>query len=661
MQRDTGPARLPAIPRGTSGNAYTDKALGSIAEWIEVRSGVRGNDNERAVTLRELKALQDKAKDTQDQLDVLSAAVLGTGAALTAGEAVRAFQDTIRGLQLYKDLLKSLNDPSRFDDLRAEVRAVLLRDMADQAKRLGADIQRTQTQLQDSNLSLAMQVEQVTAAVHDAAAGVRQVSFSTAELGRAQAGYVQQFTAQLDSYYTSGQAGVAQLEEQMTVTADRVDGLSSQYMLKVQAGKAIAGIGLSSTEVNGQPDSAFIVVANKFALVSPDYSKGLTNLPDAASIPFGVDANGIYMNSNVYLSGTMRIQGGTQTLAQGLRGSVALAANASAWSDSTASATVWSYLGNAGSPVNTSHIVIGDMVSMAGVTRQWNGSAWTTPGMVLTGDLMVDGSIAAVKVDTRGLVVRDIYGNPILGAGVSLSANYISGLGALATQSSVSAGQVSGLGALATQNNVSSGQVTGLGSLALASSVSLGSTVKFPDGSTVQVSDLVSRLSQINSNNIGVFMQAGAIGNAFIGNAAVGTLQVAGQSVTGMSYASKDSMVNFQIQNGTGGSVPDGTSAMCDAAFLQLPSGSTGAVCFINFMIGGTTNGSVWIYFYVNDNLFRIQGTYKNSSYTNSMTFVYFVPPTALWDGQNKFHFIVASQAQNLISTPEIVVVGGKR
>ncbi|MDR0273879.1 MAG: DUF1983 domain-containing protein [Burkholderiaceae bacterium] len=513
--RDTGIARLPAIATPNTGNAHTDAILAAIKEQLEVRNGARGNDAERVVTQRELKDLLDTTGQLSSQVDALSTAIAGTAQPLTPAEALARFQDLIRRLPLYQDLVKSLNDPSRFDAMRAEVREQLLRSLTLEAQKLGASILQTQKQVQDSNLSLALQISQLTAAVQNAAAGVRQTQFATGELGRAQAGLVNQLQASLGSYYQDGGQGRASLEEVLLATADLLEGLSGQYTMKVQAGGALAGIGLSATEKDGAPDSAFIVMADKFAIVAPDYAGGLTNLPAASSIPFGVDAHGIYMNSNVYLSGTMRIQGGDKTLIDGLRGSLQLNAGSGAWSDVAASQKVWTALGNPGAPVGTAHLVIGDMVTLGNVTRYWNGSAWSNPGMVITGDLLVDGTVAAPKINTNGLTIRDANGNVILNAGAGLNLqNRLPGLGALATQSAAV----------------------------------IGSTVKFPDGTVMNTADFVNRLQKIDPGTIGTFISTAAIGAAYIGNAAIGTahiqnaavdtLRIAGGSVTSVAVSS---------------------------------------------------------------------------------------------------------------------------
>lgn len=538
--RDTGPARLPGLPKVNAEDPALRSWISAVAERLEVREGARGNDAERVVTQREMVDLNLMVKYLKDPKAAgPGEMVMEFGPGFSATVAIKRFEDSIRALQLFKDLKKSLDDPSRFDDLRAEVREVLLRSIAEEAARRGAAITRTEKIIQDTRMSLAMQINEVTAAVSQAQAGVRETTFASAEQGRAQAGKITQLEASLGNYYQDGKPGRVRLEQQMTVTADKVEGLRGQYTLKIQAGGALAGFGLAATEKNGVPDSAFIIAANKFAIVDPlTYTGGLTNTPDNTRIPFGVDSYGIYMNSNVYVKGTMRVDTGGKRLIDGLRGSLTLLQTAGSWSDTTARQMVWSKLGNGGGAPNNNHLVIGDTVTIGSVTKTWNGSAWLDAGLFINGNVIVDGSVAAAKVDTNGLVVRDQYGQPLLGAGYMLGKEWVSGLGTMASR-----------------NNVR-----------------VGYEVTFPDGSTMLSTDFVNRLSRINSGNIGVFMDGAAITKAYIGIAEVDTLRIKGGSVTTM----------------TPGAGSDRTVTTSDAIALvtidPMPSGSSGVV------VTGTTS-----------------------------------------------------------------------
>lgn len=497
--RDTGAAKLPGLPSVSTGNASLDAWITAATERLEVREGQRGNAHERAVTQRELKALTDRLdalQETPDQAGLGDAAsiVISVGG-MTATMAIKKFEDALRATKLYQDMKKRLDDPTRFNDLRSEVREELLRDLRQLAQEQGAKVEHVERIITDMELSLALKIATVTAAAEDAAAGLRELDFAAAELGRAQAGKITQLEASLGNYYQDGTTGRANLEESMTVTADRLSGLEGQYTLKVQAGGSIAGFGLAATEKNGKPDSAFIVAADKFAVVNPKtWSAGLTNTPDASHIPFGVDAGGIYLNHNVYVKGNMRVDTAGKRLIDGLRGSLDVNGGTDNWSDNVARNAIWKALGNTDATSSNNHLVIGDMVTIGSVTKQWMGSRWDVPGIVISGNMLVNGSVAAGKIDTRGLDIRDASGNVILSAGTNLAASRISG-------------------------------AVNIASSAENSQVSI-------NGTKISATELVSRLNKIGSGNISTFMQSAAISNAYIGNAAVDTLKIKGQSVS---------------------------------------------------------------------------------------------------------------------------------
>ena len=504
--RDTGPARLPGL--GTvspTGNASLDTWLRQATEVIEVRNGARGNPWERTVTVREFAAMAKEVDKVMPGAQAMTDLLNGQ-TTLSATKAIDAFTKSIKELQVYKDLIKRLDDPSRFDNLPGEIREELLRSIAEEAAKRGAAISRVETALQDANRSLAYEVKLVTAAVERAQAGLREVQFATAEANFAQAGKITQLEASLGNYYQDGTPGRALLEEQMTATADRLAGLSAQYTLKVQAGKYVAGIGLAATEnPDGSGTSALIIAADKFAIVNPaTYTTGLTNTPDPAHIPFGVDAQGIYLNNNVYVRGNMRIDTGGKTLADGLRGSLMADASGS-WSDTAARNAIWTKLGKVGTPPNNNHLIIGDMVTMGATTRYWNGSAWVAPGVVLNGDMLVDGTVSASKINTHGLTIKNQAGQVVFTSGVDAGIPnwFVTGLGKLARQSQISIGSDSGR-----------------------------PTDMSVDGQNVYLADFISRFRKANADNLVNFMEYAAIGSAYIKEAAIDTLWIAGSAVT---------------------------------------------------------------------------------------------------------------------------------
>lgn len=513
---DTGAVKLPALVFAPTGNAATDEALALFKEHLEVRNGARGNPWDRAVTVRDIQGMQEAFAALQQPKEAKdNEVVLDLGKAGSIPLAVDKFIEEIKKTKLFKDLLKSLDDPTRFDDLPAEIRDIVSKSVAEAALEQGTKITQVKKLIEDRYRKLAYQVDEIFAAQDGNAAGIRETKWVIAETNFAQAGYIKQLQASLGNYYQDGSPGRASLEEQMTVTADRVAGLRSQYTLKVQAGGALAGFGLSASEANGVPQSAFIISADKFAIVAPTYNGGMTNTPALSMVPFGVDANGIYMNTSVYIKGSMRVDTGGKTLIQGLRGSVNIGVSGSTWSDTTARNAVWQQLGNGGSAANNNHLVIGDQVMISNGSsyseaRMWNGSSWANPGVIINGDMVVNGSLAAEKIDTRNLTIRDASGNVILGAGAKMDVAWLSNLGALGKKNNIQVNWVD-------------------------------SDVRLPDGSQMKATDFVNKLSKIGSGNIGVFMENAAIGNAYIGNAAVSTLTIQGNAVTVPVFASNPS------------------------------------------------------------------------------------------------------------------------
>lgn len=537
---DTGPAKLPGLPALKNADPALQRWAQAVAEHLEVRAGARGNPAERGVTQRELLAatkgldyLRSEKSTTVNAGDV----VLNLGGGMTVTVAIDAFAKSIFDSPLYKSLMKRLDDQSRFDDVPEQVRKILLLDIAEEAAKRGADIVRLDKKIQTSTQSLAYTVEEVTAAIQGVAAGVRETTYASASANLATAGKVTQVQARLDNF-AGGGPGTASIEQKMSTIASNVTGLSAEYTLKVHAGGIFGGIGLSA-HLPADPTkpgySMFLIAVDKFGLVFPGNVGGA----DVKRIPFGIDANGIYMNSDVYIKGTMRVDAGGSTLRDGLRGSLNIGISGSAWSDALARNAIYSALGRGPSAPDNGHLVIGDCITItqgaSSVTKYWNGGGWSVPGVVINGDMIVDGGLAASKIDTRGLTIKDQNGNVILGSGVGLGLSYINGLGTFATKNSLTYTEIGGTKPPSNADNTGSNTAAGIanqGALATQNSVKLGHNVTFPDGTVINSGDLVSKLSKINSGTISTFMDGAAITNAYIGNAAVNTLNIAGNAVT---------------------------------------------------------------------------------------------------------------------------------
>lgn len=277
--------KLPGLPHVTTGTPSLDRWIQAVNEHLNaISAGTTTNGRNGSNGYGGYYGSSSGSGVGSDA----AVNVAGGNSAMTTSE----ISDMIRGLKLYKDLVKRLDDPTRFDHIPEQVRAILLVDIAAEAKKRGADIQDIEYKMQSATESLAYKISEVTAAVDDASAGIRETAYAAATADEAQAGRVTQLVAALSG------VGQAALEEDMQVVADRVDGLSSQYTLKVQAGKAIAGFGLAATEnTAGDTTSSFIVMADKFALVGTDVERGV--------VPFVVDSAS--NPPTVYINGALRV------------------------------------------------------------------------------------------------------------------------------------------------------------------------------------------------------------------------------------------------------------------------------------------------------------------------------------------------------------------
>lgn len=285
-------AKLPALPRVATGNAALDNWVQAVSERLEVREGARGDRLEQVITRRDLEIL---GLDTTRWASTTASTATG-GLLVSQPEggyatiSMDAFSEELRKTKLYRDLALKLNDVSRFDAYPDEVKALLLNSIADEAAKRGAEVRRLDSRIQDETKSLAYTLTEVTASMTGSLAGVRDVMFASATESNATAGKVTQIEARLDD------VGGVTIEDAMIATADAVTGLEGQYTVKVNAGGAVAGFGLAATEsLAGATTSAFIVQADKFAVVSPGYGN---------HIPFGVDASGAYINGSLRVNAT---------------------------------------------------------------------------------------------------------------------------------------------------------------------------------------------------------------------------------------------------------------------------------------------------------------------------------------------------------------------
>lgn len=290
------------------------------------------------------------------------------------------------------------------------------------------------------------------------------------------------------------------------------DGLSAQYTVKIDNNGHVSGFGLASTVVNGTPTSAFIVRADRFAIVGANDATDPLGTLNPTNVPFVVLTTptviggitypaGVWMKSAFIADATItnakiqsltadKITTGSLTAAVGIT-TGRISGGAAGYDSGTG---FW--LGNDG---GTYKFYVGSSAQ----NMKWTGSA-----------LSVTGNINATSGTFRGITVYNDSNNVILSSSSGINTALL-GLGSLAYQNNVTVAEVQGLGNLATQNNVF-----------------IGSTVRFPDGSFLNTGDFVNILSKIGSGNISTFIDGLAITSAYIGNAAISTAKIADLAVT---------------------------------------------------------------------------------------------------------------------------------
>jgi hypothetical protein len=306
-------AGIPVVPPTEDRALY--EFMNAVKERLEVRDGGRGNPFEKAVTFRDLKELGLSGEQLPADANGVAPRVLlkdPTGGFVTI--TVNEFLESIRNTLAYKNLLKRLDDPTRFDSMPPEIQEILVASIAEEAGKRGAALQEIEKTIQTAEKSLAYKIQQTTASLSGSMAGVRSTVFASATQTRAQAGRVTQVQARLDGF----NGGTATVETVMTANASRVTGLAAEYYVKLNAGKKAAGFSLAvSEDPTGINSSAFIIQADKFAIVGAAETLADPKNPPATRIPLAIDA----ITGKIYLTGAVQVDGslvvsGTITAAQ---------------------------------------------------------------------------------------------------------------------------------------------------------------------------------------------------------------------------------------------------------------------------------------------------------------------------------------------------------
>lgn len=407
---------------------------------------------------------------------------------------------------------------------------------------------------------------------------------------------LQQTTATSAQQITTLSSVVGKNQSAIQIQAKVSDGLSAQYTVKIDVNGHVSGFGLASSAVNGTPTSAFIVRADRFAITGANDSSDPLGTLNPTNVPFVVLTTPTVIGGVTYPAGvwikTAFIADATITSA---KISDLTATKITTGNLTAAIGITTGYISggvNVGGiyPPGSFNFGTGFFLGNYGSAYQFYVGSYANNMLWDGTQLSIKGTIAATNATFRGLTVTDANGNILLGSG-QIAGQYISGL---------TSGQVSGLGGLATQN-----------------SVFIGSTVKFPDGTTMNTGDFVNNLSKITAGNISTFIADAAIGNAYIGNlsaAKITTGTMAADRIGAGSIQVGQYIQSSNYVTGSSGWKIDG-SGNAEMNGLTVRSGQiTGALMPIQQMSHGYGAG---MHFDWNNND-APNGTITGSPYSNS-------------------------------------------
>jgi hypothetical protein len=293
----TTPTKVPGIPSPpASVDAETRAYLTALAEALEIRLGRRGDPIDRAVTLRELVAgglavnLQEGvpfneqavgavtdngttigAAPTPAPVDFTPPAIVGSLTATTAYSVINlSWAPITSGTGSLIEVWSHTSDVLGDATLAAVVVGFTYSDPVGSAQTRYYWIRAVSEAEVFGPFNSSSGTAATTAADVDFQLGVLSGAITSSELATSLASPI-----------------------------GAIPGLQGQYSVKIDNNGHIAGFGLSNTTTTAGPTSAFIVRADKFAVINPaSTADGLgTTTPTAANVPFFIDSGTTYIKA----------------------------------------------------------------------------------------------------------------------------------------------------------------------------------------------------------------------------------------------------------------------------------------------------------------------------------------------------------------------------
>ena len=295
----TNPTQVPGIPRPPSTvDAETRAYLTALAEAVEIRLGRRGDPLDRAVTLRELVAgglavnLQGNyfnergtglvgsigPAPTPAILDLSAPAVITSLAASGAYSVINlSWAPIVSGTGVLTEVWSHTSDVLGDAVLTAVVSGFTYTDPVGSAQTRYYWVRAVSQADVFGSFNDSAGTVGTTAADVDFQLDVLANAITSSELA------------------TSLATPIGDIPGIKTDIQD----LEGQYSVKIDNNGHVAGFGLSNTTTTAGPTSAFIVRADKFAVINPaSTADGLgTTTPTAANVPFFIDSGTTYIKA----------------------------------------------------------------------------------------------------------------------------------------------------------------------------------------------------------------------------------------------------------------------------------------------------------------------------------------------------------------------------
>lgn len=540
--------RVPSIPNLTDDNVQ--QVLSAAKEIIEVREGLRGDPLDKAVTFRDLEALQlvQQSDSAEVKVGTLPVQVLpAVNPTVFAPDNYDESADlstppapfNLEATGGYSAIYLSWQYPPYRNHAYTEVYRSYANDLTTAvligstpgtvfSDPVGTEVTayywvrnvsqgNVQSSYNSAGGAMAATAVDVARAIENVTADIESLPiFSTlasniAELETANQTLINRTEVIEANSATLTDTLIAvdgQTKTALQIQSNVVAGLGGQYSVKIDANGHVAGFGLSNTLVNATPTSAFIVRADKFAIVDPaSTSNNLTNTPSADSIPFAVSGGNTYIkaafiqdatitNAKIQSVAADKITAGTITAAVDMRSPLIR-------SGAVSYGQAGFFLGNDG---GTNKFYIGNgSTGVSGRELSFNGTDVTVRGTIFA----YAGNIS--NVTANNITIYDNAGGILLQSGSGIRASDL--LNSFVTLSGLGAGSFAFINQLTPANISTYIQSAAIGSALIANAAITNAKIGDLEVSTAKI-------------------QNAAITSLKINDLAVSTLKIAGNAVT---------------------------------------------------------------------------------------------------------------------------------